>query len=207
MSDKIEFLDNFFYFLNNENFNFAILRGFNNLDSCTIHNDLDILIEDYEHKKLSKYFFNNQFSKRIDKFDYLYGAKPHIHFLNNNLDLHFDIVDGLYYCSLNDNRTFLPVDDQVTQSLLKNKLPVKNYFIPRSEDELLHLVCHCFYDKKKFATKHVIRIHELLDSINVDYFLKLLKLVFGSMYKIIFTHIQRDSFDNFHNEIISYSEY
>ena len=167
---------------------------------------MDILIEDYENKKLSKYFFNNQFSKRIDKFDYLYGAKPHIHFLNNNLDLHFDIVDGLYYCSLNDNRTFLPVDDQVTQSLLKNKLPVKNYFIPRSEDELLHLVCHCFYDKK-FATKHVIRIHELLDSINVDYFLKLLKLVFGSMYKRIFTHIQRNSFDNFHNEIISYSEY
>ena len=73
MSDKIEFLDNFFYFLNNENFNFAILRGFNNLDSCTINNDLDILIEDYENKKLSKYFFNNQFSKRIDKFDYLYG--------------------------------------------------------------------------------------------------------------------------------------
>ena len=37
--------------------------------------------------------------------------------------------------------------------------------------------------------------------------LELLKLVFGSMYKIIFTHIQRNSFDNFHNEIISYSEY
>ena len=205
--EKINFLNSFFDYLNSKNFNFVIPRGHQDLNNCSIKNDIDILIRDYDDKSIYSFMNTHNFSRRIDKFDYLYGAKPHIHYINNKLDLHFDLVDGLYYCSLNDNHTFLPVEELVLESFLNNKIRYKNYFIPKVEDELLHLICHCFYDKKKFPTKHVNRITELLDLIDNNIFLKLLNIIFGKTNNIVFNLIKNHSFDNFHNEIISFSEY
>ena len=82
----------------------------------------------------------------------LYGAEPHIHFKNEELDVHFDIVTGLYYRSSNDSNLFIKVNDELEKSMLKHKMLVDNIWLsqPMSEDELVHLACHCMLCCKNF---------------------------------------------------------
>ena len=158
---KRNFFNNFFKFLEEKEFKYVVLRSYRNIENCTIEDDLDILIDDYENEIIKSYLGNLNFSMRKDNFDYLYGAKPHIHYTNKKIDIHLDIVDGLYYCSLNDNTTIVSTDDEISNSILNNRKRYENFFIPSIEDELLHLVSHCFYDKKKFSLKHINTINDL----------------------------------------------
>ena len=101
--------------------------------------------------------------KQFESLPIVFGNKKSLKIFYQDLkriDFPFTSIETLYFF---ESKRW----DLKTKENKLIKLPVKNYFIPRSEDELLHLVCHCFYDKKKFATKHITRIHELLDSINV----------------------------------------
>ena len=210
MNQKKKFLINFFQFLEDNNFDFCVPRGFKDIpENLTITNDLDIIIKNFIKSKILKYLKSLSFDCRIDKFEYLYGAKPHYHFINKELDLHLDIVDGLYFCSLNDFKTFIPLDDELQISFLSRKRKIDEIWLyqPSYEDELLHLICHCLFDKRKFKKKHIERILEIKDKIRIDIFRNMLNICFKKADKKIFKLVEKNEFENFYEKFVGLEDY
>lgn len=53
---KINFLNSFFDYLNSKNLNFVIPRGHQDLNNCSIKNDIDFLIKDYDDKSICRFY-------------------------------------------------------------------------------------------------------------------------------------------------------
>ena len=170
---------------------------------------MDIIIENFKEKNLKKYLISESFDCRVDNFNYLYGAKPHYHFTNKKLDLHLDIVEGSYFCSLDSFETFVPLDDELQESFFHNRLKVNKIWLyqPSKEDELLHLVCHCLFDKRKFKKKHIERIMEIKNQIDLGLFKKMLTICFKKADKKIYELLENNEFDFFYEKFIGLESY
>lgn len=141
---------------------FVTLRNFDHIPgNCTIDNDIDVLIPGTYMADITAALQSLGYSVRTDNLSYLYGAEPHIHFLNSEKDVHFDTVTGLYYRSLSDDNIFVNVDKRLLESMLSNRVECKECWMykPAPEDYLTHICCHVIFDKKLCTDKYADIIH------------------------------------------------
>ena len=143
---------------------FVTLRNFDLIpDKSSIENDIDVLIPKRDIDSVVEAVRSFSYTIYRDGNPCLYGAEPHLHFKNYDVGVHFDIVTGLYYRSTNDSNLFVNIDTRLADSMLSNRLFVDTTYknIPDVNDEFVHLVAHCIFDKHEVTERYEIRILKL----------------------------------------------
>lgn len=189
---------------------FVTLRGFDEIpDQISVNNDIDIMVcGSHIIPFLDQTFKNLGFTLYVDNHSYMYGAEPHYQFVNNKLDVKLDIVTGLYYRSINDKMLWIPINKEVQKSMIANKINVEEMWKsqPSPEDELVHIVCHCIFDKRKTTQKYIDRIKFLLTIINEDKVKYLMERAFYASWTSVYNLLKTDP-TNLYKEYIQYTNY
>ena len=191
------------------NGNFTTLRNFDFIpEQSSIENDIDVLVPNKYISDLVENCKDNYFIYQ-DQNPCLYGAEPHIHFKNEELDVHFDIVTGLYYRSSNDSNLFIKVNDELEKSMLEHKTLVDDVWLsqPSSEDELVHLACHCIFDKKKVTKRYEDRMNYLFKDCQEEKLNKLLEIAFYKTSNTIFESLSIGNSSKIYENYISFTDY
>ena len=128
--------------------------------------------------------------------------------INNKLDVKFDIVTGLYYRSINDKMLWIPINKEVQKSMIANKIDVDEIWRsqPSSEDELIHLLCHCIFDKRKVSQKYIDRINYLLKNINEDKVKYLMERAFYASWESVYNKMKTNP-SKLYEEYVEYTNY
>lgn len=192
------------------NSRFVTLRNYDLIpDESSIENDIDLLIPLVYIQDLSNKLSEFNYDIYQDNNPCMYGAIPHVHFKHNQLDVHFDVTTGLYYRSIANKNIFINIDNKLTDKILNNKKSINTVFkyIPNPNDEIVHLVCHCIFDKNKTTERYEKKILELVDNINPTQVKQLLNLVFYKASDMIFNKILDKDVKNLFESYITFKDY
>ena len=93
--------------------------------------------------------------------------------------------------------------------MLKYKLRADEIWLsqPAPEDELVHLACHCIFDKKKVTKRYEERINYLFEYCQREKLIKLLEIAFYKTSQIIFHNISRGNSSKIYENYISFTNY
>ena len=188
--------------------NFVTIRNFHHIpEESSVENDIDVLIPSEYINNLTEELVKVGYRTQIDNLRYLYGAEPHIHYMTN--ELHFDIVTGLYYRSSNDLNTFVKINNELTDSMMKNKVKVNGVwrYQPSAEDELVHLCCHAIFDKRLVKESYAKRIDELFNDCDEEKLKWLLERAFYKVSNNIFEDIKNNRTSEIYSSYISFIDY
>ena len=124
VTSKVDYIQKTFDKINEvTNGRFVTIRGFDDIPhNSSTKDDIDVLIPKQFIPKLTEELHSMGYFHHLDQLQYMYGAEPHIHFENRDLDVHFDIVIGLFYRSSNDLNLFINIDNKLTHSMLDNRV-------------------------------------------------------------------------------------
>ena len=189
---------------------FVTIRGFDDIPhNSSTKDDIDVLILRRYIPKLTEELHEMGYFHHNDQLQYLYGAEPHIHFENRDMDVHFDIVTGLYYRSSNDLNLFVKINDQLTYSMLNNRVKVDKIwrYQPTAEDEIVHLCCHAIFDKRLVKPKYSDRIREILPKCDKEKLKILLDDAFFRVSDTILETIENDKIEEIYKKYISFIDY
>ena len=93
---------------------FSTLRNLDLIpESSSLENDIDLLIPSVYVKQVVEAVKSSSYQIYQDNSPCLYGAHPHIHFKHSTLDVHFDIMTGMYYRSVANNTAFVNIDKRL----------------------------------------------------------------------------------------------
>lgn len=211
MMNKIKLIEETFKTINKvTNGRFSTLRNLDLIpESSSLENDIDLLIPSVYVKQVVEAVKSSSYQIYQDNSPCLYGAHPHIHFKHSNLDVHFDIMTGMYYRSVANNTAFVNIDKRLTRSALDNAVTVDKVYIKHlsTNDELVHLVCHCIFDKRETTDKYQSRILELVDKINPPTVHKLMSMVFYKATDLIYSKVLDKDVKNLFNDYITFKDY
>ena len=103
---------------------------------------------------------------------------------------------------------WIPVNSEVQKSMIVNKVKVDDIWIYQSstEDELVHIVCHCIFDKRNTSPKYIERIKHLLEISDENKVKPLMKRAFYSSWEHIYEVMQENPSKMF-EEYVSYVNY
>ena len=208
---KAECIKNTFDVINKHTLgDFVTIRNFSDIpDKSSIKNDIDVMLSAKYLGKLEHALITKGFICHVDQLKYLYGAEPHMHFEQRELDVHFDIVTGLYYRSSNDLQMFVKVNDTLTKSMFDNKVAVDEIWInqPAPEDELVHLCCHAIFDKRLVKPAYAERINVLFTQCDHIKLTLLLTSAFYKVAKSIFNTIEQNQTSTLYDVYHSFNNY
>jgi hypothetical protein len=186
--NKIQLIEQTFSEIDKQ-FQFITLRNFHLIPAqSSKKNDIDILISKADSKKLMKLMSDMDYQVFYDwNTEYLYGANSHIHCVNDKIDVHFDVVPGLYYRSLQQRNLFIGGYEKLEQSMWENKKCVAECYryIPATEDLLTHLCCHSIFDKMEITQTY----NEMIEKLYADADKKKLKELFSIAFHKVADHL------------------
>ena len=207
-----EIITKIFKSFNKQGVDIIILRKQENLfdKDC---DDIDILASYNDVEKLKKIFKKNNllfYSDSKYTNTYLYKSIPHHHFYNKHLGLNFDISFDISYCSIN-NQEFIPIDDEKLDYIWCNKIKIikdEFYFFQMDKySQIIHLISHCIFDKRKFSQYYKNKITELIIEIDQTIFFEMAEPIFYKYRKKLFESIKSQKFENILNDYITFKEY
>ena len=210
-STKINYIQQTFDKINEvTNGRFVTIRGFDDIPhNSSTKDDIDVLVLKQFIPKLTEELHSMGYFHHLDQLQYMYGAEPHIHYENRELDVHFDIVTGLYYRSSNDLGLFINIDNKLTNSMLDNRVKTEAIwqYQPTPEDEIVHLCCHAIFDKRLVKEKYHTRIDELFPNSNKEKLKQLLDISFFRVSDTIYKALENGETQNIYKKYISFIDY
>jgi hypothetical protein len=181
------------------NIDYVVLRKHELIpDQATCENDIDLLCRREQRRDIFKFFRNNNYRFYQDseiKNIYLYGAKPHDHFIDEKNGLHIDIVYNLSYRSPNEGE-WVAVDKEIQEDIWKQIVVSDKFwkYEPAPIDKLIHIVCHCLLDKRRVDNYYELKIQELFQQVDKRILEKKLSLIF---FKFSFKLMEYISFKEY----------
>ena len=207
---KVKLINSVFKFLQLASIDYVVLRNFTDIpNKITISNDLELLIchknIDYFHEKMISFGFEVFRDQGL----YLYGARPHFHFVIKESDLHIDVVDGLFYRSLMNRKCYIKADDYLQKTIFARKITLKSIwkYRPSHEDLLTHLCCHCIFDKNEVSDKYEAIINEEYAKSDKELLLKYFEKVFFKASALIMENISSNNTRMIYGNYIKYNKY
>jgi hypothetical protein len=193
-----------FNLLNISDIDYVLLRNLNNElpNNLKLAKDIDILVRPSHKVRLISILCQNNWLKSIHpwnfgtNFQFLYSMDEFLFFSKQSL--HLDVCFQLCCRSLNAGEWF-PLDILIQESVFKNKRIVQKEIITYKlsyEDELIHLITRCVFDKKDFNNSYIERIEYLIEKVNIESFTYKIGKVF---FKFTSQLIQLLKFKRYHD--------
>ena len=201
-----------FSLLNNENINYILIRNINNElpKSLPLNKDIDLMINEDEASNFNHLMQRNGWKQKnhpLGHFPFLYGLKPFEFYFKNGI--HLDICFQLACRSLNKGEWF-PLDLQIQEDLWNNKL--KTLASPWKyqlsiDDEFVHLITRCVFDKKEFNDAYINRIEQLKIGIDHNIVFSKFEVVFFKYSKLLFEQINKKEYDKIITNYLQFKDY
>ena len=184
----------FFLLINNAEVKYLLLRNIDNElpTHLPINKDIDLLVDEAHASKFRSVLLSHGWKQKrhpLGHLPFLYGIKPFQFYFKDKI--HLDISYQLACRSLNKGEWF-PLDMKIQEDLWKDR--VKTHGKPwefqlSSDDEFVHLLTRCIFDKKEFNKGYIGRIEELMNEIDLSAVQSKLKLVFFNYSSHLFDAI------------------
>jgi hypothetical protein len=208
--NKVEIIKHTFEELD-KNFEFLTLRNFHLIpEQASCDNDIDLLVHKRDYEKVAAFMQDLGYEITYDQgYEYLYGAVSHIHCVNREKDVHFDIVAGLYYRSLANPQIFVGGFEDLERSMWENKVNSDACwkYEPSIEDQLTHICSHSIFDKRKVTSSYENKIKELYEISDKERLTRLFEMSFFKVASHLLTIIKGGDCTNLFNEYVGYSQY
>ncbi len=145
---------------------FVTLRNFDLIPyGCSCSADIDVLVEPsaISAVKAALISLGYRYHPGDQSSLYLYNAKPHHHFMNQEMDVQFDIVQMLCYRSLDEGQ-FIPANEKLQSWMFERRIQVEKPWVyqPSAEDEVVHLCGHAIFDKRFVSNRYAARMEYLV---------------------------------------------
>lgn len=211
MKTKEKVIVEVFHSFKDQNVNFVVLRNFDDIPhNCTINNDIDVLVHKNDMPVVEQIFKDCEFQKEVDDDEYLYNSTPHQHFYLHSKDIHFDITNSLSYRSSNNIKQWIPVDERLQVDVFNKKIYVENslwFYMPAVQDQFLHLICHCIFDKRSINKKYSARIELLFSQLKLDEDIESIKLCFFKFTDELIKIIKNGDTELLYDKYIKFTRY
>lgn len=210
-SDKII---EFFKLLNESSIQYVLLRNINDelphkFDGSK---DIDILIHQDNKNEFYKFMKDNSWKKKLHpleaagNFNFLYAMDKFDFFTKTGINL--DICYQLACRSTNADE-WMPLDQLIYDSIWSNRKKNSEYpwYEMCREDEIVHLLARCIFDKKKFLEGYINRISELFNLADKNEIIKRLDKVVFKFTPILMELLNNCQYDKIIREYLEYTDY
>ncbi len=211
-SAKRRALEQTFAALIESDIRYVVLRNFGDIPlRCSLENDIDILIHKDDFTRAHTAFLQLGFTHTQDGTSgtaMLYGASPHNHYKIASLDIHIDVVNGLYYTSPNNNEKV--AINRTLQNLIFERKRLTNdiwHYIPHPNDLFLHIFCHAVFDKGEISDEYGTALEELLDIVDNSTIAHELESIVFSFSKVALDTIKKKATKMLPELYLRFSEY
>lgn len=211
--DKNEIL-NIFNMLNNANIEYVLLRNIDNElpEHFEAKKDIDILVKAESKNKFKKVIKEAGYKQVRHPWDFgknfvfLYAMDRLEFFTKDSINL--DICYQLCCRSVNCGE-WMPVDQLINDSVWENRRKNSEWgwYELCPEDELLHLLTRCVFDKKVFNNGYRKRIEELMQKVNREEVYRRLEVVFFKFSDRMLDMIEEKQYDDILDSYITFTDY
>lgn len=203
---------NLFELFNKPQIDYILLRNIGNEIPKKLpkNKDIDLLVKEEDANRFDKVLVKNGWKRKkhpLGHLPFLYGLKPFKFYYKEGI--HLDICYQLACRSLNNGEWF-PLDMTIQKDLWLNKTPIEDKpwkFQLSKEDEFLHLITRCIFDKKHFNTGYIERIEELIELINVKIVLDKFEVVFFRFSQNLLIKLQEKKYDTIISNYLQFKKY
>lgn len=167
-------ITNMFFDFEKAGITYALLRDVDKIlpELYSSDKDIDIIIRPESRKQFIQYLHSNKW-KRVEhplgevSTIFLYAMTPFEFYLKEGLRL--DICYQLS-CKSTNAGEWMPIDRSINQMMWTRIKRNNNFgwYELSTEDELIHLLTRCIFDKKNFNIAYQNRIEELLEKVNIE---------------------------------------
>ena len=189
-----------FHSLDEAGITYGVLRSIDQLalKKFIYKNDVDIIVPHDNIDNLRKVLKILGFRAKSDSlfaYEYLYNAKPHIHFYHPNLKLHLDVCKVLMVRSP-DSGQFVSLDNEFQDFAISTIKKTEDYWRYQVSDEtmLIYLISHCIYDKRVFKKEYQSIICENRSCFEKRQFLYFLDKIFFENSEFILKNLKEENF-------------
>lgn len=137
---------------------------------------------------------------------FLYGMDKFDMFSDGTINI--DVSYQLCCRSVNDGE-WVPLDQMINESVWKNRRrnDRNNWFEMGPEDQLVHLVTRCIFDKGAFELGYTDSIEGLLSQIDLDALALRLRLVFFKFAPVLLQSLRTRDYSTIVERYFQFSEY
>lgn len=210
--DKDEII-NIFSNFEKEKITYAILRDVDKElpDHYSSNKDIDIIVYPECHDQFVKYMHLNKW-KRVEhplgeeNTIFLYAMNPFEFYIKNGIRL--DVCYQLS-CKSTNAGEWMPIDRSINKIIWTRLKKNEQYswFELSDEDELIHLITRCIFDKKKFNEAYKKQIDILLNKTNIEVVTEELKKIFYSFTSKLLILLSNKEYDCIIEEYLTFKEY
>lgn len=199
--------------LSAKSIDYIVLRKHTEIpDGITYDNDMDLLCRRPQRDDIKELFkglgYQYEMDSALDN-SYLYGSFPHDHFRSKEKDMHVDIVYSLSYRSTNRGE-WVPAHQSIQASIWEHKVSNDNTLWvhqPAAIDELMHIVCHCIFDKKKVDGYYARRMAVLIRDVDEAALQEFLEHIFFKFTHRLIELLKKGACGDLYHEYISFKDY
>jgi len=209
-NDIIDFFDK----INNAGVEYVLLRNIGNElpYNFKANKDIDILVRAKDKVKFYKFMKHAGWTKILHPEDasvdliYLYAMDRFNFFTKKGINI--DICYQLS-CRSTNRDEWLPLDQFINDSVWANRKKHNAFpwYEMSFEDELVHLVTRCVFDKKIFANNYNLRILELLQRVDQKKVIERFNKVFFKFTNVLLTLLEDRDFENIRKRYLEFIEY
>ncbi len=209
---KVDRLKGLFGDLERERVDWIVLRKHDHIpDKISISEDIDLLCKREQRDGILRTYQSAGYAFHEDPREYntyLYGAYPHDHFVDKENDIHVDIVYKLSYRSPNRGE-WIPVHEELQSDIWDNIVEVGAFWKYKASpvDELIHILCHCIFDKRACLPYYRTLIRELIGHTDTRLLSRKLELIFFSFAPKLVEYILSDDMDGIFEKYITFKDY
>lgn len=202
----------FFSLINNNKIEYILLRNLDNELPSKLPKtkDIDIIVKETCLNSFDSLLLENsweQIKHPFSNIPFLYSMKP-FRFYNKD-GLHIDVCCQLSCRSMNKGEWF-PLHMKIQEELWKNKITTNDMpwkYRLAYEDEYVHLMTRCIFDKKRFSRGYIERINYLISVAKLDTIKAKLELVFYKFTETLLELVKSEQYDKIYEKYFQFKEY
>ena len=208
-----EILD-FFNLLNSYQINYVLLRNIDNELPFNFkgNKDIDILVHSDSKGDLYNMMREKGWKKLLhplsnrDDYKFLYAMDEFDFFSNTKLNI--DVCYQLA-CRSTNKGEWMPLDKKINSSVWENKQKDNKFhwYTMNTEDQLIHLLCRCIFDKKMFPVGYLNKINELYFIAKKKILYCKLELIFFKFTPYLIDHINNNDFADIIVKYLQFTKY
>lgn len=204
---------NLFYDFEKADIIYALLRDVDKElpEHYSSNKDIDIIVCPESRKRFIEFMHSKNW-RRVEhplgegNTIFLYAMTPFEFYIKDGIRL--DVCYQLS-CKSTNAGEWMPIDRSINTMIWKRLKKNENYgwYELSEEDELIHLITRCIFDKRNFNIAYQHRIEDLLKKVDIDAIKNKLSKVFFDFSDKLLGLLLNKEYDSIIGEYLTFTEY
>lgn len=201
--------------LNTSSINYRLLRNIDNElpNNYYANKDIDVIVHPDSIGELRRFARDQKWRRLVHPFDiyasntkFLYAMDPFHFYIKDEIKI--DVCFQLACRSTNQGE-WMPLDQEINRSVWESSYYCNenNWYMLGCEDEIIHLLTRCIFDKKTVTDGYKKRIFALFEASDHNLVLKKMAVVFFKFTESLYNSVLSGQIDSIHSDYIQFKAY